>query len=76
MAADGLGIEEALKRGVFCPLGDGDADIVGAMAALRDIGYVGWAVVEQDQSLTNADTRESLVAGQRRNFQYLRRLEA
>jgi inosose dehydratase len=73
-AAAGLGLEAALAGGAFCALGEGDADIPAAVIALRDIGYAGWVVVEQDQQLTAADTRESLVAGQRRNLAYLRGL--
>ena len=67
-------LPEALKRGVFCPLGEGDADIPAVIAALRASGYVGWLVVEQDQALGPNDTPESVVAGQRFNLEYLRRL--
>lgn len=64
----------ALTGGVFSPLGAGDADIPGVVAALRDTGYQGWVVVEQDQFLGAEDTRESVVAGQRANREYLRAL--
>jgi inosose dehydratase len=70
----GEGLPEALKRGVFCPLGEGDADIPAAVAALKEIGYAGWLVVEQDQALGPDDTIETLVAGQRFNLEYLRGL--
>jgi inosose dehydratase len=70
----GGGLEDALKGGVFCPLGAGDADIPAAVGALRDIGYDGWVVVEQDQFLRPNDTRESVVEGQRQNRAYLRDL--
>jgi inosose dehydratase len=66
----------ALARGVFCPLGEGDSDIPGSLAALRDVGYAGWLVIEQDQHLESTVTRASLVAGQRRNLEYLRALGA
>ena len=49
-------------------------DIDAVVDALREIGYDGWLVVEQDQFLTARDTRESLVAGQRANREYLARL--
>jgi inosose dehydratase len=68
------GLAAALREGVFCRLGSGDADIPRVVEALREVGYAGWLVVEQDQWLTAADTRESLVAGQRANRQYLARL--
>lgn len=68
------GLEEALKRGVFCPLGEGDVDTAGVIDALRAHDYTGWLVVEQDQALGPSDTPESVVAGQRANYEYLRRL--
>jgi inosose dehydratase len=73
-AGAGAGLKEILSRGVFPPLGEGDVDLPGVLEALRGIGYEGWLVIEQDQSLGPTDTRESLVAGQRRNRQCLRDL--
>ena len=58
---------------MFCPLGRATPGS-SAIEALGEIGYEGWLVVEQDQSLTTRDTRESLVAGQRANREYLERL--
>jgi inosose dehydratase len=74
VASRGSDLAEALKLGVFCPLGQGDARIPDALEALGEIGYQGWLVVEQDQSLTASDTRQTLVAGQRANREYLARL--
>ena len=70
----GEGLPDALKRGVFCPLGEGDADIPAVIAALRSRAYSGWLVVEQDQALGTSDTPQSVVAGQRSNLEYLRGL--
>jgi inosose dehydratase len=71
---EGKGLEEALRRGVFCPLGEGDAGIDAVIAALRAHAFSGWLVVEQDQALRSTDTPQSVVAGQRSNREYLRRL--
>ena len=71
---DGMGLDEALRRGVFCPLGEGDAGIRGVIDQLRANGYAGWLVIEQDQSLRSSDTPGSVVAGQRQNRDFLRRL--
>jgi inosose dehydratase len=71
--AEGGDLHEALLRGVFCPLGEGDSGMDEVVAALRRHGYTGWVIVEQDQFLRAEDTRETLVAGQRRNREYLRR---
>lgn len=68
------GLDEALRRGVFCPLGDGDAGIDAVIEALRSHDYTGWLVVEQDQFLGPRDTPGSVVAVQRANLEYLRRL--
>ncbi|GAB4555589.1 MAG: sugar phosphate isomerase/epimerase [Anaerolineae bacterium] len=38
----------AVAAGVFCPLGDGEVDFQGVIAAMRSLGYQGWAIVEQD----------------------------
>ncbi len=38
----------AVKAGVFCPLGGGGVDFPGVLAAMKGVGYDGWAVVEQD----------------------------
>jgi inosose dehydratase len=71
---EGKGLDEALRRGVFCPLGEGDAGIDGVIEALREHDYSGWLVIEQDQFLRSSDTPESVIAGQRTNREYLRRL--
>lgn len=72
--AEGKGLYEALIRGVFCELGDGDSGIDAVIEALREIGYEGWLVIEQDQFLKDTVTRPDLVGGQRRNLEYLHNL--
>jgi inosose dehydratase len=71
--AEGRDLHEALVRGVFCPLGEGDSGMDAVVEALRRHAYEGWVIVEQDQFLRAEDTPETLVAGQRRNREYLRR---
>jgi inosose dehydratase len=39
---------EALRRVIFCPLGEGSADIPEILKLLSDSGFGGWVVVEQD----------------------------
>ncbi len=67
-------LHAALTGGVFCPLGEGDSGIPAVVAALREVAYEGWLVVEQDQFLSSSVTRHDLVAGQRWNLEYLRGL--
>ena len=55
-AASGeLDFAEAVAAGVFAPLGAGDVDLRGTLGALRDAGYDGWLVVEQDRVIGAAD---------------------
>ena len=58
----------AVGRGVFCELGRGDVDFRGVVKALRDIGYAGWIVVEQDVLPGMGTPKESA----QRNREYLR----
>jgi len=44
----GIDFRDAVGEGVFAPLGDGDLDLRGTLNELRDAGYDGWLVVEQD----------------------------
>lgn len=74
VVARGEDVVSALAGGVFCPLGAGDADIPGVVAALQETGYSGWVVVEQDQFLAKSVTPDDVVAGQRANRDYLARL--
>lgn len=42
---------EAVRAGMYRPLGLGDADIAGVVGALEGNGYQGWYVLEQDTVL-------------------------
>lgn len=65
---------DAVRAGVFPTLGSADSGIAAVVEALFEIEYRGWVVVEQDQYLDRDDTPETLVEGQRRNREFLRRL--
>jgi inosose dehydratase len=62
---------EAVAAGVFCPLGEGEVDFPGVIAAARDLGYDGWAIVEQD-ILTDDPTLPKRCSQSNRD--YLKRL--
>jgi inosose dehydratase len=47
--AEGLGFWEAIAAGIFCPLGDGVVDVGAVLRALADVGYRGFATIEQDR---------------------------
>jgi len=42
---------DAVRTGMYRPLGDGDVDIAGIVATLTGAGYTGWYVLEQDTML-------------------------
>jgi inosose dehydratase len=49
---------EAVRRGMYTPLGAGDVDIAGIVTALRRNGFDGWFVMEQDTILDDEPTDE------------------
>lgn len=46
-----LSYSEAVTRGLYRALGDGDLDLSGLLSQLRQVGYTGWYVLEQDTVL-------------------------
>jgi inosose dehydratase len=60
-----------VAEGGFCPLGEGDLDLGRVTGALREVGYTGWVVVEQDVPGTGQDV-DRIVADQRANRDKLR----
>lgn len=42
---------DAVRAGLYTPLGDGDLDVAAIVAALEGVGYRGWYVLEQDCAL-------------------------
>jgi len=62
---------EALRRGVFCELGKGSVDFPAVLRWLRDAGYSGYTLVEQDVLPGMGSPRDSA----RRNREYLRTIE-
>ncbi len=53
-----LSYTDAVRRGMYTPLGAGDVDIAGIVTALRSSGYDGWFVMEQDTILDAEPTGE------------------
>ena len=67
---EGLNYFQAVAAGLFCELGRGCVDFAGVIAVMNELGYDGWAVVEQDIVAGTGTPVESA----RRNREYLRRL--
>nr|WP_055508269.1 TIM barrel protein [Nonomuraea pusilla] len=60
---------EAVRAGVYRPLGQGDVDIAGIVTGLAGSGYDGWFVMEQDVVLSGPDERP--VENVRQSIAYL-----
>lgn len=67
---------EAVRAGLFQPLGQGTVDVAAMIAALEARGYEGWYVLEQDIMLDDEPTDEGPVANVRASLDYLERVAA
>lgn len=65
---------EAVRDGMFRPLGTGDVDVESIVSHLEDHGYTGWYTLEQDAILTEAPAGEGPVADVRTSADYVRSL--
>lgn len=59
---------ESVAHGIFCELGKGDVDFPAIVEQLKQIGYTGWIVVEQDVLPGMGSPKQSA----QRNRDYLR----
>ena len=67
---------DAVRGGMYRPLGAGDIDITTIVGTLEKSGYDGWYVLEQDTILQTDPTGEGPVADVRTSVEYLRSLFA
>jgi inosose dehydratase len=65
-----VGFLEAVRRGVFCELGDGAVDLNTVLQEVIAGGYSEWAIVEQDVDTRSGNGNPSESA--RRSREYLR----
>jgi inosose dehydratase len=63
---------EAVREGMYTPLGRGDVDVAAIVTALRGNGFDGWFVMEQDTILDGEPTDEGPVRDVRTSVAYLR----
>ena len=63
---------EAVRDGMYRPLGSGDVDVAAIVSSLEGNGYGGWYVLEQDTILTGDPSGEGPVADVRASVEYLR----
>jgi inosose dehydratase len=62
---EGLDFWAAVAAGVFCPLGQGVVDLPAVLAALSDVGYRGYATIEQDRVPGSGAPRDDLAESRR-----------
>lgn len=67
-----LSYGEAVRRGLYAPLGDGDVDVAALVQILEKGGYEGWYVLEQDVMLDREPAGEGPLADVRASLQHLR----
>jgi inosose dehydratase len=63
---------EAVRRGMYRPLGTGDVDVTAIVGDLRADGYDGWYTLEQDTILTDEPKGEGPVADVWASAEHLR----
>jgi inosose dehydratase len=62
---------DAVRDGIYRPLGAGDIDIAGIITVLESRGYRGWYTIEQDTILTGEPAGEGPAADVRARVTYL-----
>lgn len=65
---------DAVRDGMFRPLGDGDVDVAAMVRTLESSGYSGWYVLEQDVKLPGPDAADTPHVDVQRSLDYLARV--
>ncbi|MGN2636748.1 TIM barrel protein [Nocardia takedensis] len=74
IASGALGYTEAVRAGLYPPLGDGDLDVAGLLDLLAEGDYAGWYVLEQDTALGPRDTVDAPTRDAARSLDHLGRI--
>jgi len=74
--AGAVSYTEAVRQGMYRPLGAGDVDLAAIVTTLESSGYSGWYVLEQDTILAGApgSGSDGPLADVRASVEHLRRL--
>lgn len=65
---------DAVRAGMYRPLGGGDIDLATIVSALEKSGYDGWYVLEQDTILAERPSDDGPLADVRASIEHLRRI--
>ena len=68
-----ISYREGVRQGMYRPLGTGDARVAEIIAALREVGYAGWYVLEQDTVLESEADAARALADARSGIELIRR---
>ncbi|WP_158847482.1 TIM barrel protein [Saccharothrix deserti] len=71
-----IGYMAAVQQRMYVPLGDGDVDVAALVAFLRDAGYTGWYVLEQDTALGDDSPLDTPVRDTARSLAHLTHITA
>lgn len=71
IVADNVPTMNIWSREAFPAFGHGDANVAGVIAALKDIDYEGWLVVEQDIFPQTSDRFAQAIDDQKKNRRFL-----
>jgi len=72
--AGSVSYTDAVRQGMYRPLGAGDIDIATIVGTLEQAGYDGWYVLEQDTILPERPTGEGPVVDVRTSIAHLREI--
>jgi inosose dehydratase len=70
------GYTAAVRQRMYVPLGDGDVDVATLVTLLRDAGYTGWYVLEQDTALGDDSPLDTPVRDTARSLAHLTEITA
>jgi inosose dehydratase len=74
VAAGRLGYRDAVRAGLYRPLGDGDLDVAALVRTLEESGYAGWYVLEHDEVLDREpEAASGPIRNVRRSLTFLER---
>lgn len=69
-----LSYTDAVERGIYVPLGDGDVDVEALVQSVQQAGYTGWFVLEQDTRLEHGSPVDKPLQDTARSLAHLSRI--
>jgi len=69
-----IGYTDAVQQGIYVPLGDGDVDVEALVTLVREAGYTGWFVLEQDTALGENSPTDTPVRDTTRSLAHLNKI--